>query len=116
MKKFVWLMILTALILISGNIAAVQAEILPPHGEGQIGLQAVVLCESLTVRQDRSSSSKAEMCAKNSIPNISSPVLLTLFLPVTEYAQTGLIVKSTAPVSSCSSRSAVSRMDSPFSL
>ena len=59
MKKFVWLMILTALILISGNIAAVQAEILPPHGEGQIGLQAVVLYESLTVRQDRSSSSKA---------------------------------------------------------
>ena len=26
-----------------------QAEILPPYGQGQIGLQAVVLCESLTV-------------------------------------------------------------------
>lgn len=36
-----------------------QAEILPPYGQGQIGLQAVVLCESLTVRQDRSVDSKA---------------------------------------------------------
>ena len=36
-----------------------QAEILPPYGQGQIGLQAVVLCESLTVHQDRSVDSKA---------------------------------------------------------
>ena len=36
-----------------------QAEILPPYGQGQIGLQAVVLCESSTVRQDRSVDSKA---------------------------------------------------------
>lgn len=36
-----------------------QAEILPAHGEGQIGYQAVVLCESLTVRQDRSASARA---------------------------------------------------------
>lgn len=35
------------------------AEILPPHGEGQIGLQAVVLCESLTVRQKPATSAKA---------------------------------------------------------
>ena len=35
------------------------AEILPAYGEGQIGYQAVVLCESLTVRQERSASSKA---------------------------------------------------------
>ncbi len=35
------------------------AEILPPYGEGQIGLQAVVLCESLTLRQDHSASSRS---------------------------------------------------------
>lgn len=36
-----------------------QAEIIPAYGMGQIGLEAVVLCESLTVRQERSASSKA---------------------------------------------------------
>ena len=38
---------------------ACHAEILQPHGQGQIGWQAVVLCESLTVRQERSAGSKA---------------------------------------------------------
>ncbi len=38
---------------------SVSSGILPSHGEGQIGLQAVVLCESLTVRQAPSASSKA---------------------------------------------------------
>ena len=38
---------------------ACQADILPPHGEGQIGLQAVVLCDTLTVHQGRSASSNA---------------------------------------------------------
>ena len=38
---------------------ACQADILPPHGEGQMGLQAVVLCDTLTVRQGRSASSSA---------------------------------------------------------
>ena len=49
MKKHIGLTVLTALILILGNIAAVQAKMTPPHGVGQIGLQAVVLCEELTV-------------------------------------------------------------------
>lgn len=48
-----------SIILMFGNIISAQAEILPAHGEGQIGYQAVVLCESLTVRQERSSGSKA---------------------------------------------------------
>ena len=59
MKKHIGLTVLTALILILGNIAAVQAKMTPPHGVGQIGLQAVVLCEELTVRQKPDVSSKA---------------------------------------------------------
>ncbi|MBQ9008204.1 MAG: SH3 domain-containing protein [Clostridia bacterium] len=35
------------------------AEIIPAYGEGQIGLQAVVLCDSLTVREMPGSSSRA---------------------------------------------------------
>ena len=56
MKKNALLTMLIALMLLSG-IGSVQAEIIPPHGEGQIGLQAVVLCESLTVRQEPSAAS-----------------------------------------------------------
>ena len=59
MKKYAWLTILTALILMLGSIGSTRAEIMPPHGEGQIGLQAVVLCEELTVRQEPSASSRA---------------------------------------------------------
>ena len=59
MKKTAWLAILTALVLVLGSFVAAHAEILPPHGEGQIGIQAVVLCESLTVRQEPSTASKA---------------------------------------------------------
>ncbi len=58
MKRFTCLAILMALILTLGSVSAVQAEILPPRGMGQIGYQAVVLCESLTVRQKASASSK----------------------------------------------------------
>ncbi len=57
MKKTVFLAMLTALIL--ALIGTVHAEIIPPFGEGQIGLQAVVLCESLTLRQGPSASSDA---------------------------------------------------------
>ncbi len=58
MKKHVWLAIVIALILTIGSIATVQAAILPPHGEGQIGLQAVVLCEELGLREKPGTSSK----------------------------------------------------------
>ena len=36
-----------------------RAEILPAYGPGQIGYTAVVLCDSLSVRQERSSASEA---------------------------------------------------------
>lgn len=59
MKKYAWRTILAVLILMLGSTGIGRAEILPPYGEGQIGLQAVVLCESLTVRQEPRVSSKA---------------------------------------------------------
>ena len=59
MKKQVWMTIAMVLVLMLGCVAAVQAELYPPHGEGQIGLDAVVLCEKLTVRKEPSASSKA---------------------------------------------------------
>ena len=58
MKKHWTIMMIAALILL-GSIGTVHAEIIPPYGEGQIGLQAVVLCESLTVREKPSADSKA---------------------------------------------------------
>ena len=57
MKRIVQWMLL--LILAFGNAGAGRAEIIPPYGEGQIGLQAVVLCETLTVRQQPGASSRA---------------------------------------------------------
>ena len=64
MKKMAWLTILTALILALGCAGVVHAEILPPHGFGQIGLQSVVLCENLTLRQQPDASSKVVQTLK----------------------------------------------------
>ncbi len=59
MKKNAWLAMLAVLVLVLGSMGMAQAEIIPPQWGGQFGDQAVVLCESLTVRQSRSTSSKA---------------------------------------------------------
>ena len=59
MKKNILLMFLTVMILLSGGSVSVRAEILPSHGLGQIGYQAVVLCETLTVRQEPGYASRA---------------------------------------------------------
>lgn len=59
MKKYSWLTILTALILALGSMGAACAEILPPYGEGQIGFQAEILCEELSLREKPNASSKA---------------------------------------------------------
>ena len=70
MRKRIWLAVLLSVILPCAGIARIRAEILPAQGEGQIGYQAVVLCESLTVRQERSASSKAvENCQSNVVPH-----------------------------------------------
>jgi len=52
MKKQIWSAVLALVVLLSGSMITAHAEILPPYGEGQIGLQAVVLCEKLTVREN----------------------------------------------------------------
>ena len=64
MKKLKWLTILTALILAFGSMGAARAEIIPPYGEGQIGLQAVVLCNELTVRREANAGSDAVQTLK----------------------------------------------------
>ena len=64
MKKHVLFTILILTALILGSVSSVEAEIIPPYGEGQIGLQAVVLCESLTVRREPSTDSAAVMTLK----------------------------------------------------
>lgn len=60
MKKIHWLTLLTALILALGCICAGSAEIIPPCEPGQqIGYPAVVLCDTLTLREGPDASSKA---------------------------------------------------------
>ena len=57
MKKHVYLTMLLALVLALGSVGIARAEIIPPHGYGQIGLEAIVLCEELTIRERASASS-----------------------------------------------------------
>ncbi len=65
MKKHGWLSVMTALILIFGCIGVVHAEIRQPVSPGQqIGYPAVVLCETLTLREKPNSSSKAVQTLK----------------------------------------------------
>ena len=54
MKK---LIVLACMILLLGTAAC--ADVIAPSGMGQIGYDAVVLCQSLTVRAERSTSSRA---------------------------------------------------------
>ena len=53
--KRVWAW-MAAMILLA---ASARAEIVPAHGMGQIGYEAVVLCDELTIRSGRSTSSSA---------------------------------------------------------
>ncbi len=57
MKRSLIALLLTLAVLMTAANGCL-AEILPAQGEGQIGLQAVVLCETLALRQERSASSK----------------------------------------------------------
>ncbi len=58
MKKFKRLTILVALILALASAGLAHAEIIPPFGEGQIGLHGAILCEELSLREKPGSSSK----------------------------------------------------------
>ena len=64
MKKYGWLTILMALVLMLGSFTAAHAEIIPPRGEGQIGLSAAILCEELSVRQAPSGSAQKVTTAR----------------------------------------------------
>lgn len=64
MKKYSWLTILMALVLMLGSFTAAHAEIIPPRGEGQIGLSAAILCEELSVRQAPSGSAQKVTTAR----------------------------------------------------
>ncbi len=60
LKKNGWGTMVIALILALCCICAACAEVIPPQEPGQqIGYQAVVLCETLTLREKASASSKA---------------------------------------------------------
>ena len=58
MRKHVWITALTSLVLMLGSSVAANAEILPSHGFGQIGLTSVVLCDSLSLYQKPDTDSK----------------------------------------------------------
>jgi len=57
MKKVMGFVLMALLLMAIGTVGF--AEIIPAYGPGQIGYTAVVLCESLTIRQSPSSSSPA---------------------------------------------------------
>lgn len=58
MKKYGWFTALAALILALGSLATAQAAIIPPGGEGQIGIGAVVMLNQLPLYEAPSESSK----------------------------------------------------------
>ena len=73
MKKQIRAVILALLVLALGSVMAARAEIIPPYGEGQFGLSAVVLCEELTMREKPSASSRAvETLHYGDRPNVIS--------------------------------------------
>lgn len=60
-KQWIALGLLLALLL---PLVCAGAEVIPAYGQGQIGYQAVVLCQSLTVRESPNASSKAVLTLK----------------------------------------------------
>ena len=88
MKKYGWLTILTVLILALGCIGVVHAEIIPPYGPGQqIGYPAVVLCETLTLREKPSASSKAMQSLKYG----DTPIVINADLPTGPEEENGFV-------------------------
>ena len=64
MKKIICSMLVILLTVIVGCAGSARAEIIPPVGDGQIGQEAVVLCESLTVRKGPGSAYAAAQTLK----------------------------------------------------
>ena len=59
MKKSSWLTILMVLVLALGCLGAAQADLIPPHGEGQMGIQAVVVYNGQPIYSEPDEASKA---------------------------------------------------------
>jgi len=88
MKKYGWLMIMMALMVMLGSIGVVHAEVIPPYGPGQqIGYPAVVLCEKLTLREKASASSKA----MHSLNYGDQPIVINADLPAGPEEENGFV-------------------------
>ena len=61
MKKYTWLAMMLALVLVLGSIGTAHAMIIPPQGVGQIGISAVVILNDLPVYEKANASSKTLM-------------------------------------------------------
>ena len=59
MKKSSWLTILMVLVLALGCLGAAKADLIPPHGEGQMGIQAVVVYNGQPIYSEPDEASKA---------------------------------------------------------
>ena len=64
MKKYSLLTVLTALIMMLESVTLAHAEVIPPYGEGQIGLHAAVLCAELSLREAPDASSRTVQTLK----------------------------------------------------
>ena len=56
--------LLTILTVLTFMLGVAQAEVIPPYGEGQIGLHAAILCEELSLREAPGSSSSVAKTLK----------------------------------------------------
>ena len=59
MRKNGWRITALTVLILALAMGSAAAEIIPPYGQGQIGYQAVVLCNSLSVRETMSTKAKA---------------------------------------------------------
>ena len=59
MKRFISFTVMTVLLLMLGSLGFVQAAIIPPSGEGQIGVSAIVVCEETALYETTDTSSKS---------------------------------------------------------
>ena len=64
MKKQTLLPILTALMIMLLSVPLAHAEVIPPYGEGQIGVHGAILCAELTLREAPGSSSRVVQTLK----------------------------------------------------
>jgi len=88
MKKHCWLINLLSLIVLVGCIGAAHAEVIPPYGPGQqIGYPAVVLCETLTLREKPSTSAKAIRTLKFG----DLPIVINADLPTGPEVENGFV-------------------------